>query len=108
MSFFQIEKNRLLIDRLKAHGLQFEIIEEVGATNKLAGLTFVVSGTFNLISRNDLKKSIELNGAKLASSVSSKTDYLVAGENMGPSKLAKAEKHKVKLMSEGEYLELIG
>ncbi len=110
IEFFADEQNRHLIQRLRAHGLQFELAEEelVGASDKLAGLTLVVSGVFYSISRDELKKSIELNGGKLASSVSGKTDYLVAGDKMGPSKLAKAEKLGVKLISEEEYLEMIG
>jgi DNA ligase (NAD+) len=109
VEFFEIEYNQIVLQRLRDHGLNFIIVEEEieGASDKLSGLVMVVSGVFYEISRNDLKKSIEINGGKLASSVSAKTDYLVAGEKMGPSKLEKAEKLGVKLISEIEYLKMI-
>ena len=74
--------------------VQFEIIEKVNpnATDKLSGKTFVVSGIFEKFSRDDLKKAIEDNGGKVGSSISAKTDYVVAGDNMGPAKLEKATK----------------
>ena len=97
------------LERLKAQGLQFELSEEqlANTTNKLEGLTFVISGVFELHSRDELKAMIENNGAKNASSISAKTSYLIRGENMGPSKLAKAEKLDVKMISETEFVELL-
>lgn len=106
--FFAEKKNRELIERLRKCGLQFESqAEEVATTSKLAGLTFVVSGVFSKFSREDLKVAIEQNGGKVAGSVSGKTSYIVAGENMGPEKLKKAEKLGVKIIDEDEFLKLI-
>ena len=97
-----------LIARLKAIGLQFEIGEEEleGTSSALEGLIFVISGTFNM-SRNDLKKAIEKNGGKVGSSISKKTSYLIRGENMGPSKLKKAEDLDVSMIAENEFLKMI-
>ncbi len=108
--FFSIEGNVELVNRLRNHGLQFELSEDqlANATTKLEGLIFVVSGVFSKFSRDELKNSIEQNGGKVSSSISKKTSYIVAGENMGPSKLAKAEKLEVTIISEDRFLELIG
>jgi DNA ligase (NAD+) len=97
-----------LIARLKAIGLQFEIGEEElkGTSSVLEGLIFVISGTFNM-SRNDLKKAIEKNGGKVGSSISKKTNYLIRGENMGPSKLKKAEDLDVSMIAENEFVKMI-
>lgn len=76
-------------------------------TSILEGNTFVISGVFSKVSRNDLKKMIEDNGGKVSSSISSKTNYLVAGENMGPSKLAKAEKLGTTMLSEDDFLKML-
>lgn len=107
--FFSVEDNVELIDRLRTHGLQFELSEDqlANATTKLAGLIFVVSGVFSKFSRDELKNTIEQNGGKVSSSISKKTSYIVAGENMGPSKLAKAEKLEVAIINEDRFLELI-
>ena len=107
--FFSIEGNVELINSLKIHGLQFELSEDqlANATTKLEGLIFVVSGVFSKFSRDELKNSIEQNGGKVSSSISKKTSYIVAGENMGPSKLAKAEKLEVEIINEERYIELI-
>ena len=109
VEFFENQENRLLIDRLKAYGVQFESIEIVNpnATNKLSGKTFVVSGVFQQFSRDDLKKTIEDNGGKVGSSISAKTDYVVAGDNMGPAKLEKAEKLSIPIISELDFINLI-
>ena len=109
VEYFSIERNRLLIERLKGFGLQFEIEEDhsVLKSDKLSGKVLVVSGVFHTITRDELKTSIESNGGKVSSSVTGKTDYLVAGDKVGPSKLAKAEKLGVKLISEEEYLSMI-
>ncbi len=99
-----------LINRLKTYGVQLEVTAEsqVGKTNILQGKTFVVSGVFTQFERNDLKKSIEDNGGKVASSISKKTDFIVAGENMGPSKREKAENLGIPMISETDYLKMLG
>ena len=101
--------NLHLIDRLKSHGVQLEISAEnlENQTEKLQGKTFVVSGVFHQLSRNELKKAIEDNGGKVSSSISKKTDHIVAGDNMGPSKLAKAEALGVSIISEQDFIDLI-
>jgi DNA ligase (NAD+) len=107
VGFFSEPANMELIDRLKSYGLQFSLSEEQleNQTELLKGQTFVVSGVFETISRNDLKKLIEDNGGKVASSISSKTTFLVAGDNMGPSKKTKAESLGVPIISEQEFLQ---
>ena len=109
IDFFENIENRIIIERLKSYGIQFEIIEKVNpnATNKLSGKTFVVSGIFEKFSRDDLKKAIEDNGGKVGSSISAKTDYVVAGDNMGPAKLEKANKLNVPIISEDDFMILI-
>ncbi|KAB1157689.1 NAD-dependent DNA ligase LigA [Flavobacterium luteum] len=109
IEFFENKENRIIIERLKSYGVQFEVVEKVNlnATNKLLGKTFVVSGVFEQFSRDDLKKAIEDNGGKVGSSISSKTDYVVAGENMGPAKLEKANQLKVAIISEDDFIKLI-
>src|SRR5690606_25673234 len=83
IEFFENIENRLTIERLKAVGIQFELVENnTQVSDKFAGKTFVVSGVFEKFSRDDLKKAIEDNGGKVGSSISTKTDYVVAGENM--------------------------
>lgn len=108
-AFFNLEENRIMVQRLKAYGLQMELAPEDFAhhTDKLQGETYVISGVFSKISRNELKKTIEENGGKVSGSISSKTNYLIAGENMGPSKLAKAEQLGTKILSEDEFLSIL-
>jgi DNA ligase (NAD+) len=86
-----------------------ELVEKFNpnATNKLSGKTFVVSGVFEKFSRDDLKKAIEDNGGKVGSSISAKTDYVVAGENMGPAKLEKANQLKIPIISELDFLNML-
>ncbi|MBO0329617.1 NAD-dependent DNA ligase LigA [[Muricauda] lutisoli] len=107
VNFFSEPKNMDIVNRLKSHGLQFSLSEEQleNQTELLKGQTFVVSGVFETISRNDLKKMIEDNGGKVASSVSSKTSFLIAGDKMGPSKRTKAESLGVPIISEQEFLQ---
>ena len=107
--YFRSEENRAIVDRLKQVGLQFELDEEVlkNRTNKLAGLSIIISGTFQRHSRDELKLLIEQNGGKNVSSISSKTDYLIAGENMGPAKLEKAKSLNVKMISEEDFENMI-
>ena len=108
IEYFSIHENVEMINQLKNHGLQFELAHNEDATDKLKGLVFVVSGVFDKFSRDELKKSIDDNGGKVSSSISGKTDYLVAGDNMGPAKLKKAEKLEVKIISETDFITLIG
>lgn len=109
IAFFSEEKNRTIIDRLKKFGVQLEVSKEklANQTTLLEGRSFVVSGVFETLSRNDLKKLIEDNGGKVLGSISRKTTYVIAGENMGPSKKAKAAELNVPVISEGEFLEMI-
>ncbi len=106
VQFFENTSNLEIVNRLRSYGLQFSLSEEQlqGQTEQLKGQTFVVSGVFENISRNDLKKLIEDNGGKVSSSISSKTSFLVAGANMGPSKKTKAENFGVPIISEMEFL----
>ena len=107
--FFAEPTNVALVERLKSYGLQFSLSEEQleNQTDKLKGQTFVVSGVFENISRDELKKLIEDNGGKVASSISSKTSFVVAGDNMGPSKKTKAESLGVPIISEQEFMEKV-
>ena len=110
VAFFADPVKRELIERLRDYGLQLALdkgqLSEM--SDALQGNTFVVSGVFESLSREALKKHIEDNGGKIASSVSSKTTYLVAGDKMGPSKREKAEKLGIAIISEQEFLELLG
>ena len=107
--FFDSEANINIIERLKRFDLQLEISAEQleGQTEILKGDIIVVSGVFESVSRTELKKLIEDNGGKVSSSISSKTSYIVAGDNMGPSKKEKAEKLGIQLVSEYEFLQKI-
>ena len=109
VSFFENMENQEIINRLKAHGIQFEIKEKLNlnATDKLKGQIFVVSGVFSNFSREELKQLIEDNGGKVGSSISSKTNYVLAGENMGPAKLEKANQLGVSILSEDEFVSLL-
>ncbi|XOV68221.1 MAG: NAD-dependent DNA ligase LigA [Fluviicola sp.] len=107
VAYFQLEENKTLIDRLKSAGLQFQIEEKEGGSDKLGGKTFVVSGVFNAFSRNELKEAIEMNGGKNVGSISKKTDYLIAGDKMGPAKLKKATDLGVTIISEDEFIALL-
>ena len=110
LDFFENQENRIIIDRLKNYGIQFETIEIVNpnATNKLSGKTFVVSGVFEEYSRDDLKKAIEDNGGKVGSSISAKTDFVLAGANMGPAKLEKAVKLNIAIITESDFQKMVG
>jgi DNA ligase (NAD+) len=109
IGFFENMENRMIVDRLKNYGVQLSVIERENpnATNKLAGKTFVVSGVFEHFSRDSIKQAIEDNGGKAGSSISAKTDYVVAGDNMGPAKLDKANKLNVKILSETDFLKML-
>jgi len=98
-----------LIDRLKVVGVQLAVSAESleNQTDKLQGKIFVVSGVFHQMTRNELKKAIEDNGGKVSSSISKKTDFIVAGDNMGPSKLTKAQDLEIDIISEQDFIDLI-
>lgn len=102
-------ENIQLINRLKSYGLQLEVSAAVleNQTNKLEGQIFVVSGVFHQMSRNELKKAIEDNGGKVSSSISKKTNFIVAGDNMGPSKLTKAQDLGITIISEQDFIDKI-
>ena len=101
--------NIQLINRLKKYGVQLELSAKAleNQTDILVGKTFVVSGVFAKMSRNELKKSIEDNGGKVSSSISKKTDYIIAGDQMGPSKKVKAEELKIPIISEDDFLAML-
>ncbi|HPZ35916.1 MAG TPA: NAD-dependent DNA ligase LigA [Bacteroidales bacterium] len=105
IDWFSDADNLDLIKRLKQAGLKFDIEKETQQSEKLKGLNFVISGVFEEIERDDLKKLIEINGGKVLSSVSSNTDYLIAGENMGPAKRQKANELNIPIISFKEFLE---
>jgi DNA ligase (NAD+) len=109
IDFFDNQENQIIVERLKNYGIQLETVEKFNpnATDKLDGKTFVVSGVFTLFSRDELKQAIEDNGGKVGSSISAKTDYVVAGDNMGPAKLDKANKLNIPIISEEEFQKLI-
>ncbi len=110
IEFFENPENRTIIQRLRDYGVQLEAktVFNPDATDKLVGKTFVVSGVFEKFSRDELKKSIEDNGGKVGSSISAKTDYVVAGDNMGPAKLEKANKLNVPIISEDDFIAMLG
>lgn len=108
VQFFENQENIRIIDRLKRYGVQLESgADDVLLSEKLKGKTFVVSGVFEIYSRDELKKAIEDNGGKVGSSISSKTDYVIAGDNMGPSKLEKANQLKIAIISELDFKQMI-
>ncbi|GAB5418630.1 MAG: NAD-dependent DNA ligase LigA [Crocinitomicaceae bacterium] len=107
VAYFDSKDHRELVQRLQDAGLQFEIEEKEGGSDKLGGKSFVVSGVFNAFSRNELKEAIEMNGGKNVGSISKKTDFLVAGNKMGPAKLQKATDLGVTIISEDEFISLL-
>lgn len=109
VAYFSDAENRQIVERLRVHGLQMEVSEEVLAnrSERLKGLTFVISGTFTQHSRDEYKAMIEQHGGKNTGSVSGKTSYILAGENMGPAKLEKAAKLGVRIIREDEFLKMI-
>jgi len=108
VQFFENQENIRIIDRLKNYGVQLESgADDVLLSEKLKGKIFVVSGVFEIYSRDELKKAIEDNGGKVGSSISSKTDFVIAGDNMGPSKLEKANQLKVAIISETDFKNMI-
>ncbi len=109
LEYFSVEENLQIVARLRAAGLQFAIAEDVaeGRSDKLQGKSIVISGTFTHHSRDEYKALIEKHGGKNVGSISKKTDYVLAGENMGPAKLEKANSLGIKIINEDEFLELI-
>jgi DNA ligase (NAD+) len=107
IAHFSQERNRAIAQRFEELGLQTQTLKKEKQSDALAGKTFVISGVFAKHSRDEIKEIIEANGGKIASGVSAKTSYLVAGDGMGPSKLEKAEKLGVTLLSEDEFLALL-
>lgn len=108
VDFFQNQENIAIINKLKEVGIQFELNEvSTSVSNLLDGKIFVVSGVFEVYSRDDLKKAIEDNGGKVGSSISAKTNYVIAGANMGPSKLEKANQLKIQIIDEYEFQKMI-
>ena len=109
ISYFHNEQNRQIVERLRGYGLQFALSTEQTAaqSNKLAGQSIVISGVSQHHSRDEYKLLIEQNGGKNVGSISGKTSFILAGDNMGPSKLQKAEKLGIKIVNEDEFLEMI-
>ncbi|EAR11547.1 putative DNA ligase [Polaribacter irgensii 23-P] len=109
IDFSSDEGNIQLINRLKSYGVQLEVSAEIleNQTELLKGQVFVVSGVFHQLSRNELKKAIEDNGGKVSASISKKTNYIVAGDNMGPSKLTKAQDLGIEIISEQNLIDKI-
>lgn len=107
--YFDDENNKAIIERLRSAGLQFEIAQDTNTetSDKLAGKTIVISGTFSLHSRDEYKAIIEQNGGKNAGSISKKTSFILAGENMGPAKAEKANSLGIPLISEDDFLQMI-
>ena len=110
VDFFAEERNRVIVERLRAAGLQMALSEEetAGQSDKLEGKKVVISGVFAKHSREEYKALIEQNGGKNVSSISSATSFVLAGENMGPAKLEKARKLGIDIIDEEEFLEMIG
>ena len=107
LEYFADETNRRIIERLREAGLQFEAVERERASEALTGKSFVISGKFTNHSRDELKALIEAHGGRNLAAVSGNVDFLVAGENMGPAKLKKAEKLGIKIISEDEFTAML-
>ena len=107
VSYFSNAENLQIIDALRSAGVQMTLAERENLSTRLSGKSFVISGTFQNFSRDQIKELIEVHGGTISSAISSKTDYLVAGSNMGPAKLQKAEKLNIPIISEDELLTII-
>ena len=107
LAFFEEDSSKTTIDHLKKAGLIFKAVEPKNASNILFGKSIVVSGVFEKFSRDELKQTIERNGGKNAGSISGKTDFVLAGEGMGPAKLKKAESLGIKIIDEQEFLKIL-
>ncbi len=109
ISYFHNARNRQIVERLRGYGLQFALTagQTAAASDKLAGLSIVISGVFAHHSRDEYKHIIEQNGGKNVGSISSKTSFILAGDNMGPAKLQKAGKLGIRIVAEDEFLDMI-
>ncbi len=109
IEYFKEPRHKEQIEALRTHGLQFESIQNTIelVSNKLEGKSFIISGVFEKFSRDELKDLIEANGGKILSSISAKLNYLIAGDNMGPSKLEKAVKLQIPIISDQELMEML-
>ena len=109
IGYFHNDQNRQIVERLRGYGLQFALSAEQteAASDKLAGQSIVISGVFAHHSRDEYKLIIEQNGGKNVGSISGKTSFILAGDNMGPSKLEKANKLGIRIVSEDEFLDMI-
>ncbi|TNE53022.1 MAG: NAD-dependent DNA ligase LigA [Bacteroidetes bacterium] len=107
MSYLKDEGNQLIVERLQAHGLRFEMEEQEQKSDRLNGKSIVVSGVFEQFSRDEIKKLVEEHGGKNVGSISSKTDFVLAGDKMGPSKLEKANKLNIPILSEEDFIKMI-
>ena len=110
ITYFANPVNQEIVERLRSYGLQMQLSEEQieGTSDKLSGKSIVISGVFAKHSRDEYKALIEKNGGKNVGSISGKTSFILAGDNMGPSKLQKAEKLGVPLVDEATFLNMIG
>ena len=110
ITYFANPVNQEIVERLRSYGLQMQLSEEQieGTSDKLSGKSIVISGVFAKHSRDEYKALIEKNGGKNVGSISGKTSFILAGDNMGPSKLQKAEKLGVPLVDEATFLDMIG
>ncbi len=109
VDYLRIEDNREIIGRLRSAGVQLAVVEDtsVGHSDRLAGKSFVISGVFSRHSRDEYKQMIEANGGKNVGSISKKTDFVLAGENMGPAKLEKARSLSIPIISEDDFLRML-
>ena len=109
IEYFSDERNIGIVEKLRGAGLQFESAADkiASRTEKLKGLNFVISGVFSLHTRDEYKDMIELNGGKNTGSISAKTNYILAGDNMGPAKLEKASKLNIPVINEDDFLKMI-
>lgn len=109
VDYFAVDSNRIIIERLRNAGLQMRLADEAKPVSTiLSGKSIVISGVFNHHSRDEYKKIIEANGGKNVGSISSKTSFVLAGENMGPAKLEKAQKLGIEIINEDQFLALLG
>lgn len=109
LEYFSEPSNRVIIERLREAGVQMSMPEEdkTGMSDKLSGKTIVISGVFALHSREEYKEMIEKNGGKNSGSISKKTSFVLAGENMGPAKLEKAKSLGVPVIDENQFIEML-
>ena len=109
MTYFHNEQNIGIVERLRSYGLQMALSEEqtAQASDRLKGKSIVISGVFQHHSRDEYKLLIEQHGGKNVGSISGKTSFILAGDNMGPSKLQKAEKLGIQIVSEDDFLNMI-